>query len=53
MIEIKFSRQRLTGQEKARYAQIVKQIITQIERFNKDSGFIKDVVRTELKIIFK
>ena len=53
MIEIKFSRQRLTGQEKERYAHIVKKIITQIERFNKSSGFVKDVVLTELKIIFK
>lgn len=53
MIEIKFDRQQLTRQEKDRYARVLKKVITQIFRFNKGIGLLKDVVSTESKIIFK
>lgn len=53
MIEIKFNRQQLTTWEKERYARVLKKIIAQIFQFNKGMGLLKDVVCTELKIIFK
>lgn len=53
MIEIKFTRQFLTRRDKERYSQIIKEVITKISLFNKSIRFLKDVVSTELKIIFK
>lgn len=53
MIEIKFNRQQLRGWEKESYARILKKVIAQIFRFNKDAKLFKDVVHTEIKIIFK
>ena len=53
MIEIKFNRQQLAGWEKESYAHILKKVIAQISRFNKGTRLLKDVVHTEIKIIFK
>ena len=53
MIEIKFNRQQLTRREKDKYAQVLKKIIAQVFQFNKDAKLLRDVARTELKIIFE
>ena len=53
MIVIEFNRQQLTGREKDKYAQVLKKIIAQVFQFNKDAKLLRDVVRTELKIIFE
>jgi len=53
MIEIKFTKQLLTKREKERYSQIIKGIIAKISLFNRSIRLLKDVVSTELKIIFK
>ena len=42
MIEIKFNRQQLTRWERERYARILKKVIAQIFRFNKDLRIAKD-----------
>ena len=53
MIEIKFNRQQLTRIEKEKYSRILEVVIAMIGKFNKHIESLKDVVSTEVKIIFK
>lgn len=53
MIVIIFSKRGLMGWEKKRYGEILKRLISEIRRFNKEMGIFGDEVRAEIQIKFK